>query len=183
MSRNYKIRDQEKLYFVTFTVVNWIDVFIRNEYKQIIIDSLNFCIDHKGLEVCAWCIMTSHVHLILGTSSGKKLEDIIRDMKRHTSKSILKEIEDSPHESRKKWLLWMFEREGKYNSNNHKYQFWQQHSHPIELFNNKIMEQKLDYIHMNPVVAGIVANPEDYVYSSASDYTGRQGVVKLRYIE
>ena len=109
MSRNYKIADQRKLYFVSFATVNWIDVFIRREYKDIIVDSLKYCQQNKGLELYAWCIMSSHVHLIIGTV-GSKMEDILRDLKRHTSKTILKAIEEHPQESRKEWMLWMFER-------------------------------------------------------------------------
>ena len=183
MSRNYKIRDQEKLHFVTFTVVNWIDVFVRIEYKDIVVHSLNYCIDKKGLEVFVWCIMTSHIHLIVGTKGDNKLEDIIRDIKRHTSKKLLSAIFENPKESRKDWLKWMFERAGKKNSNNKMYQFWQQHSHPIELNTNYLMEQKLEYIHLNPVKAGIVSEAEDYLYSSAKDYTGGKGMVNIIHIE
>lgn len=182
MSRNYKIRDQEKLYFVTFTVINWIDVFIRPEYKDTVVDSLNYCIEKKGLEVYAWCIMSSHVHSILGTNGDNKLEDIIRDLKRHTSKSLLKSIKENASESRKEWLLWMFGRAGKRNSNNKQYQFWQQHSHPIELNSNYLMDQKLEYIHHNPVKAGIVSQPEDFIYSSAIDYCGKNGLIKIIHI-
>ena len=89
MSRNYKIRDQEKLYFISFATVNWIDVFVRREYKDIMIESLKYCIDNKGLELYAWCIMPSHVHLIIGTR-GEKMEDIIRDLKKYTSKALKK---------------------------------------------------------------------------------------------
>ncbi|MEK6478635.1 transposase [Catalinimonas sp. 4WD22] len=178
MSRNYKIRDQTKLHFISFATVNWIDVFIRPQYKNIIVDSLKYCIAHKGLEVYAWCIMSSHVHLIVGTQR-LTLEDMIRDLKRHTSKAILKAITENPQESRKDWLLWMFERAGKRNPNNKKYQFWQQYNQPIELYNNHMMQQKLDYLHHNPVEAGIVSEPEHYLYSSAMDYAGGKGFVPV----
>jgi len=72
-----------------------------------------------------------------------------------------------------------FERAGKRNPNNKKYQFWQQNNHPIELFDNTIMDQKLDYIHMNPVVSGIVKEPEHYLYSSAIDYAGGKGILPI----
>jgi putative transposase len=182
MSRNYKIRDQQKLYFVSFATVNWIDVFIRREYKDIVVDSLKFCQKNKGLELYAWCIMSSHVHLIIGTS-GQKMEDILRDLKRHTAKALLKAIAEHQHESRREWMLWMFERAGKRNSNNVKYQFWQQHNHPIELFNNEVMQQKLDYLHENPVTAGYVNEPWEYLYSSAKDYSGGKGILELIFIE
>jgi putative transposase len=182
VSRNYKIRDQNKLYFISFATVNWIDVFVRPTYNDIVVDSLNYCIENKGLEVYGWCIMTSHIHLIIG-SEGSKMEDIIRDLKKHTSKSIIKAIKENPQESRKEWMLWMFERAGKKNSNNSVYQFWQQHNHPIELSSNLIMQQKLDYVHANPVVAGIVSEPEQFIYSSAMDYSGGKGRVKIKFIE
>jgi putative transposase len=181
MSRNYKIRDQEKLYFVSFATVNWIDVFTRQEYKDIVVDSIRYCIANKGLQVFSWCIMTNHVHLIIG-SVDKKMEDIIRDIKRHTSKTIIKAIINNPQESRKEWMLWMFGRAGKQNPNNETYQFWQQNYHPIELWSNEVLDEKLDYIHNNPVVAGFVEEPWDYWYSSARDYNGKKGLIDLQFI-
>ncbi len=182
MSRNYKFHNQDQLYFVTFTTVHWIDVFTRNIYKDTVVDSLRYCVTHKGLELYAWCIMTNHVHLIIGTHH-LPMQDILRDMKRHTSKAIIKSIAENSQESRKRWMLWMFEKAGKRNSNNQRYQFWQQHNHPIMLWNNKIMQQKLEYIHHNPVKAGIVTEPEHYLYSSAADYTGERGMIDINFIE
>ena len=72
MGRKYAIRDQEALYFVTFTIVHWIDLFIRDEYKEVLIDSLDYCQLHKGLRVHAYCLMTSHVHLILSVDEGNR---------------------------------------------------------------------------------------------------------------
>ena len=182
MSRNYKIRDQSKLYFVSYATVNWIDVLIRPVYKDIVIDSLKYCIENKGLEIYAWCIMTSHVHLIIG-SRQDKIEYILRDHKRHTSKEITKAISDNPQESRREWILWMLERAGKKNSNNETYQFWQQNNNPIELSTNKMMDQKLDYIHQNPVKEGFCWEPQEYKYSSAIDYAGGKGLLPILFIE
>ena len=182
MSRVHKFRNQEKLYFVSFATVNWIDVFIRKEYKEIIVASIKYCINEKGLELYAWCIMTSHVHLIIGTS-GEKMEDIIRDMKRHTSKTLLSAIKEYPGESRKEWMLWMFERAGKHNPNNDHYQFWLQHNKPIELLTAEMTEQKLNYIHDNPVEAGFVENAWEYLYSSAKDYqTENKGLIDILFV-
>ena len=172
MSRKYKIRNQDKLYFVTFTVIHWLDVFIRREYKDIFLDSVKYCQQHKGLEVCAYVIMTSHIHMIIGRHGETSLEGIIRDIKKFTSVKIIEAIRDNPQESRKELLLWLFERAGKRNSNNLNYQFWQQHNHPIELSTNEMINQRVEYIHRNPVEAGIVLLPEDYLYSSALNYAG-----------
>lgn len=182
MSRKYKFRDQGSLYFVTFSVVYWLDVFIRNEYKNILLDGIKYCQHNKGLEVYAWCIMTSHVHMIIGTN-GENLEDIMQGVKTHTSRELKDAIKNNTQESRKEWLLWMMERAGKQNKHNGKFQFWQEGNHPIELYDNSIMEQKLNYTHDNPVEAGFVENPEDWLWSSARDYAGRKGLLDLLLIE
>ncbi len=106
MSSKYKFSDQDKLYFISFAVINWIDVFIRKEYKDILIDSFKHCIEKKGLEVYGWCIMTSHVHMLIGTNQDK-MEHIIRDLKRHTSEKLRSAITNNYAESRKEWMLAM----------------------------------------------------------------------------
>jgi REP element-mobilizing transposase RayT len=176
MSRNYKIRDQAKLYFLSFSTINWIDVFIRPSYKDLVVESLNFCIANKGLEVYAWCIMSSHVHLIIG-SKGDKLEAIVRDLKRHTAKAILKAIIENPQESRREWMLWHCGRGGKRNSSNETFQFWQHDNQPIELSSNFMIDQKLQYIHQNPIEAGFTTEAEAYPYSSVLHYAGGKGLV------
>ena len=179
MSRKYKFRNPEAIYFVTFTTVNWIDVFTRPAYKDIVVDSLNYCIKNKGLVVYAWVIMSNHVHLVIERRSVA-LEDVMRDLKKYTSRAILKAIEENPQESRKAWMLWMFERAGKKNANNSKYQFWQQHNQPVELTLQAFkIDATIDYIHDNPVKAGFVFRPEDYLYSSAVDFSGGKGLVDI----
>ena len=130
MSRKYKIRDQDQLYFVTFTVIRWLDVFTRREYRDIFMDSLRYCQQYKGLDLYAYCIMTNHVHMIIGRRGAGDLQGIIRDIKKYTSVKIIEAVKDNPQESRKDLLMWMFERTGRYNPNNKIYQFWEQHSHP-----------------------------------------------------
>ena len=124
--------------------------------------------------------MTSHVHMIIG-SKNNKLEDIVRDMKSHTSTTLKKIITENPQESIKEWMLWMMERAGKKNSNNSDWQFWQQHNKPLEIKDQEMFDKILEYIHMNPVVAGFVSKPEDWKYSSAKDFCGLKGMIELSY--
>lgn len=134
----------------------------------------------KGLLVGAWVIMTSHVHMIIGTKGDNKLEDIIRDLKSFTSRHIRKEIEQASYESRKEWMMCHFKRAGINNSNNNDFQFWIQDNHPIQLSSGEMMLQRLNYIHNNPVEAGFVCEPEHWKYSSAHDYAGgTQGLIDL----
>ena len=181
MSEKYKIRDSQQLYFVSFATVNWIDVFTRWLYNDIFVDSLRYCQQHKGLEIYAWCLMTNHAHLII-SSEADNLSSILRDLKRHTAKALLRAIEENQQESRREWMLWMFERAGRRNAHNTKYQFWQQENHPIELNTNDLQRQRLRYLHQNPVVAGFVDVPEDFLYSSARNYAGRPGLVEVLFI-
>ena len=126
--------------------------------------------------------MTSHVHMIIGTRD-EKMQNITRDLKKFSSKEIINAIKNNPSESRKEWMIWMFERTGKRNNNNKKYQFWQQHNQPIELNTNAKMEQKLDYLHNNPVAEGFVDETYEYKYSSAIDYSGGKGLINVEIID
>jgi putative transposase len=136
-------------------------------------------------------IMTSHVHMALGTQGDNKLEDIIRDLKSYTSRHIRKYIENNPQESRKEWLLWIacpaldagMRRAGQKKSNNKDFQFWLQHNHPIELSTNEILQQRLNYIHNNPVEARFVDNPSEWLYSSARDYEGKKGLIDIYFLD
>jgi len=182
MSRKYKFFNKHKPYFVTYSVINWIDVFTRNAYKNVMLDSWNYCMKNKGLRIHAWCIMTNHMHMIV-SSEQEELSDIMRDMKSYTSTTLRKTISNNPKESRKKWILEMMIEAGSSNNNNKGFQFWQQHNHPLILNSNKLIEQKLNYIHNNPVKAGFVEKPEDYLYSSARDYIGIKGLIDVDMID
>lgn len=178
MSRKYKFHNKEGLYFVSFAVVNWIDIFVRQEYQNILIESLRFCQREKDMEIYCWCLMPSHVHLIFRAKNNNPT-DVLRDLKTYTSKNIQKAIIENPIESRKEWLLWMFERAGSKNSNIKNSQFWQQHNHPIELWSNEVIDQKVNYIHNNPVESGFVTEPWHWNLSSAQNFAGQKGLIDI----
>lgn len=177
MSRNYKFHNPDGLYFISFAVVGWLDVFIRNEYKDLFLESVRFCQKEKGLEIHAWCIMSSHVHLVFRSVKGQKPELLIGDLKRFTSKAIVKAITENPKESRKEFLLEAFKKEAEKSSNVTLYQFWRHDNKPIELWSNRVIYEKINYVHQNPVEAGLVFRAEDYRYSSAIDYADEKGLL------
>ncbi len=131
---------------MTFTVVGWIDVFTRKVYKDVLINSLQYCIKEKGLNVHAYVIMSNHMHVILSAKEGYVLSDIIRDLKRHTAKTIIETIQTTKEESRSEWMLKLFNYYAKYNKNNSTNQFWRRNNKPIELSSPKWINQKLAYI-------------------------------------
>jgi len=157
-------------YFITLTVVGWVDVFTRKEYCDIILKNLNYCQVNKGLEIYAYVIMPSHLHLV-ARHQGGKLNEVLRDFKSFTSKAIIKSIEESTCESRKEWLIYLFKYFGKKYKQNKVYMFWQKTNHPIELFSSKVIEQKIEYVENNPVAACIVDSSENFIYSSASKFS------------
>lgn len=154
-------------YFITLTVVGWIDVFIRNEYCDEIVKNLEYCRKHKGLKIYAYCIMSSHIHMIVQHENGK-LPAVIRDFKSYTAKRLLEMITETPQESRKEWMLHLFRYYANTSSQNSEYMFWQKTNHPTQLFTSKVFDQKRDYIHHNPVEALRVNDECSYVYSSAN---------------
>lgn len=181
--RGYKIRNKEGIHFITFAVVEWVDVFTRKEYRDVLVESLRYCQKERGLQIYSWCIMSNHVHLVVSAKNNDTSE-ILRDFKKFTSKEIIKAIAVNPVESRRDWMLEIFKAAGDSNSRNSFYQFWRQDNHPKELFSANFTQQKLDYIHNNPVEAGIVEKAEEYVYSSAKDYyEGRNvGLIEIEFL-
>ena len=173
MGLSYTIKNQHAPHFITCTVHQWVDVFTRAEYVNILLNSIRYCQKHKGLEVHSWVIMSNHIHLIVSMKGEPTISDFVRDMKKHTSIEITNLIAGNDKESRRKWMLDKFSFAGERNSNNERYQFWQQDSHPICLDTSDKVMQRLNYLHDNPVRAGWVWHAWEYKYSSAIDYMGK----------
>ena len=165
----YKIRNQSAIHFITFAVVDWLDVFTRKLYRDIVIDSIKYCQREKDLAMHSWCIMSNHLHLI-ASARKNNLSAILGDFKSYTSKKLITAISTNTRESRRNWMVKIFREHGEKNCRNKDFQFWRQENHPVELFSGAFIAQKMNYIHNNPVVAGIVDQPEHYLYSSARDY-------------
>lgn len=168
----YQVKDQCAIHFVTFTVHQWADVFTRPAYVDVLLESLSYCQKEKGLEIFSWVVMSNHCHLIV-RAKNENLSDVIRDFKKFTSKNIYKAIEANPHESRKDWLL-------KVLSFEDRIWFWEEGYHGEEIYTQEFFDSKIDYIHQNPVRAGIVEKEEEYLNSSAGEIYGiREGKLLL----
>lgn len=181
MKEGYIIRDQSKAHFITATVVDWVDVFTRQVYRDVVIDCLDFCVKNKGMILYGYVIMSNHIHLIIQSEEGK-LSDLIRDFKKFIAKTILEKIQDEP-ESRREWMLERFKNAAKKHERNKNYQFWRYGNHAEEIYSSKFMWSKLDYIHMNPVRAGWVQKASHYLYSSANTYVNDQGLLSIQKAE
>ena len=157
MGHAYRVYDQQGIYFITFTVHQWVDVFTRRLYSD---------------KIYAWVIMSNHCHLIVSTE-GFKLSDVIRDFKKHTAKKIYEAIQNNELESRRNWLLWLLKKD------DHIW-FWEEGYHGEEIRTKSFFDSKVEYIHQNPVRAGIVEKEEEYLLSSCGDFYGtRKGLLEL----
>ena len=176
MSTGYQITDQSGLYYLTFQIVGWVDIFTRKQYKDIVIDSFKYCQVHKGLELVAYVIMSNHIHLMARSVVGD-LSGFIRDFKNHTSREFFKVINGNT-ESRKDWMMMVFQYHGKQKIDQVN-QIWTHENHAELIYSQKFIEQKIEYIHQNPVRAGIVTTPVDYLYSSARNYADLDSLIDV----
>ena len=176
MRSRYKIAELEAPHFIICTIVGWLPVFTRRKYLDVIIASLRFCRQQKGLRLHAYAILDNHLHLMV---SADNLSRVMRDFKRHTAKEILA----GARQEGKQWLLKQFEFFKSAHKGNSQHQVWQEGFHPQAISGENMLRQKLDYIHYNPVRIGLVDRPEDWVYSSARDYLGQDGVLEIDAVE
>lgn len=176
----YKIRDQYGLFFMTFTIVDWIDLLSRQLYRDILIKNMKYCTNAKNLSIGAYVIMTNHMHVIWQSKSGD-LSGVVRDYKSFCTKELIKAIENNA-ESRREWLIRAFRFHAGSTNQNKDYKIWTNDNCPEQIYSEKFMRTKLDYIHDNPVRAGWVEKPEDYLYSSASNYILGRGIMDIDYL-
>jgi len=181
MTTGYQIVDQTALYYLTLQVVDWIDIFTRQLYRDIVIESLRYCQQNKGLQVFGYVIMSNHVHLIANSPNGH-LSETLRDFKKFTSKTIIDAINNG-NESRREWMLNRFSYNANRHSRNQNYQFWTHENHAVILYSNDFIAEKLEYMHNNPVRAGLVDKPEDYLYSSARSYADMDGLLEIVFLD
>jgi putative transposase len=162
LPQHFKVHEREYPYFVTSTVVYLIPVFVRDDYFRVLTDSLVFCCVNKGLVVHAFVIMPNHFHVICSHPDGN-ISDVIRDIKKHTSKQITRMLEE---DGRRSWLAAMKNASGESGG----IRVWEEGFHPEQVRTQAFYEQKLDYIHNNPIRAGFVCDPSAWKYSSAAFY-------------
>ncbi len=181
MTSGYQITNQAASYYLTLQVIDWIDIFTRKIYCDIIIESLDYCRKNKRLELWAYVIMSNHIHMIV-SAKNENLSDVLRDFKRHTGTKILKTIATNT-ESRRKWMLERFEKAASNHKRNSKYQFWTHENHALELVSHKFVCQKLACIHLNPVRASWVEKAEDWLYSSQRNYLELSNLLEIDLID
>jgi len=167
----YVITQADQPHFITITVLNWLPVFTRIDTVNILIDSMKF-LSLEGLKIYAYVILENHLHMIV---QSQHLDKDIQRFKRHTANQLLKYLMDNNVQT----LLDQFVFYKKAHKTDRKYQFWQEGVHPELIQHQDMMNQKIDYIHQNPVKRGYVDEAEHWRYSSARSYMGKEGLIEI----
>jgi putative transposase len=174
MRSHYKIHDSEGVYFLTSTVVEWIPIFTSKPYFDILISSILYCQKNLSLSVFAYIILDNHFHMVC---LAPELSKVLQSLKRHTAKMIIGQLE----QDQKTWVLDLLSFYRKKHKKESEYQVWQEGFHPQQILSVEMLNQKIEYIHYNPVKRGLVMCPEHWVYSSAVDFIlDQKGPVELQ---
>ncbi|HAX47358.1 MAG TPA: transposase [Ignavibacteria bacterium] len=177
MRSTYKIHNPDGVFFITSTIVDWIQVFKSEKYYEILFESIRYSQLNKDLKLFAYVFLPDHFHLVV---SGKDLSNTFKSIKGFSAKEIIKELNRESSTN----LLNRFRMLKMGYKTKSEFQVWQESFHPKELLTEEILQQKVDYIHMNPVRKGLVDKPEDWKYSSAGYYaTGVNGLLHLNGLE
>ncbi|MDF2384183.1 transposase [Nostoc ellipsosporum NOK] len=173
-------KEGRNCYFITFNTVDWVDVFIRPVYKQVIVHSLNHFIHQQQLPVYGWCLMTNHLHLVMQPGDHYDMATFEEEFKQFTTNKIMEAIDTEP-DARRKWMMNLFREAGSFFSTTKKIQVWQRVTNPvfIETARPSQMVEHIEYVQQNPVRDRIVESAADYLYSSARDYAGLRGLVNI----
>ncbi len=160
--------DENLPYFCTITVLDWTPVFIEQRYIDPLVESLSYCRTNKGLRLFAYVVMPNHLHLI---AAADDLHALMRDFKRFTSRTIHERL---LADARRTVLSWLEQAAQGARRQRGEFSFWADGFHPQAISTSAVLEQKLRYLHENPVRKGLVGAAEDWWYSSASWYAGRR---------
>lgn len=173
---NYKIYDGTYLYFVTFTINNHIPLFTDAIYRDIVINSLKFSIENRSLRIFAYVIMSTHIHLIVFDAQfdNQRLQKTINEFRKFTGNALLKQIKKDDQSILEKFI--------ETHRTDREHRIWAVGFHPIGIENEKMLVQKINYIHENPVKAGLTDNPLNWKYSSAKSWeTGEEGPLPIHH--
>jgi hypothetical protein len=172
MRTRYRIHEPIYPYFLTCTAVGWLPVFARPECAQILLDSWQLLQRSGRLTLHGYVILENHAHFV---AAGDQLSDAVGDFKSFTARKVIDFLQQRGEQTLLKQLAW----EKAAHKSDRPYQLWQEGSHPKQITTDEVMEQKLEYIHANPVRRGYVDRPEHWRYSSARNYLGLPALVEV----
>ena len=147
--------------FFTATILQWKHLLKKDKYKDIILSSLEFLAEQNRVHVYGFVIMPNHLHLLWRIGKEYKREDVQRDFLKYTAQRIKADLKRHHPQLLEKFRV---------NAKDRAYQIWERNSLSIQIYSEKVMIQKLNYIHLNPVRSGLCKDSLAYKYSSSLFY-------------
>ena len=177
MRSRYKVKESGIPYFITSTCVDWIPIFNNESYAELLLENISFYQAKYDMIINAYVIMPEHFHMI---TSCNDLSKSLQSLKSYTAKKFLEMLRKDKEQN----ILERLRVCKAPHKRKSEYQFWQEGFHPKQISNNLILQQKIEYIHLNPVKRGLVERAEDWRFSSAGYYkTEKQSdIIITRYI-
>jgi REP element-mobilizing transposase RayT len=176
--RPYRVYEHHRIHFITLTVIDWIDIFTRPTLAKIIVDALDYSRKDGQLEIYAWCLMSNHLHVVCCAGKDFRFGDVMRNFKSNTSKQLIQQIKREG-ESRRSWMLPAFKHATAHLKRPQNFKVWKTGYHALTARDGNALWRMIFYTHNNPVKAGWVELPEDYMYSSARNYAGRKALIPI----
>jgi len=149
--------------FYTATILEWKHLLKPDKYKQIIINSLDFIVKEERVKIFGFVIMSNHIHIIWQGNALYSLKHTQLSFMKYTAQQIKFDLEKNHQDVLQHFIV---------DAKDRKYQFWERNALSIDIMSSEVLIQKLNYIHQNPVKAGLCENETDYHYSSAKHYLG-----------
>ena len=168
----YKIYEEVYPYFITSSIVNWEPIFRQQPAGKIILDAFLFLQNHRETTIYAYVIMEDHIHFV---ASGDNLAEKIRLFKSYTARQIINYLKKQRADN----LCQKFRINAKESGTKSKFRLWQKGFHPKQIIGDKMMLQKIDYIHKNPVKAGYARKEQEWKYSSIHNYIGQEAPIEI----
>ncbi|MEL6382941.1 MAG: transposase [Cyanobacteria bacterium J06626_18] len=169
----YRVLGSHQPHFITCSIVEWMPIFSKPALVAIVLDSLRFLQTQQRLTLYSYVIMENHLHLI---GSAKDLSKEIGNFKSFTARSVVDWLQENHAKS---YWLRRLEKAKLRHKTGQQYQVWQEGFHPKMIASEPVFQQKLNYIHLNPVKRGYVDDPAHWRYSSYRNYMGEPGLLEV----
>lgn len=160
----FRISRTTPAYYFTSVAHKRLTIFRTDKLKQVLCDAFNEVRNKHGILVLAYVIMPNHTHLLV--YSEKAMSDSLRLLNGVAARRVIQYLQENGFDQS------LFKLRGEIRAKNHKHSVWQHHPDSLEIFGEETFKQKVDYIHMNPVRAGLVSDPLEYRFSSARCWEG-----------
>ena len=162
----FQISRTTPAYYFTSVAHHRLPIFRTDKLKQVVCDAYSEVRKNHGILILAYVIMLDHVHALV--YSDREMSDVLRLLNGVAARRVIQYLKENGFESS------LFKLRGEIRGRNHKHSVWHHHSDSLDIFGEDTFRQKVEYIHNNPVRAGLVSDALDYRYSSARQWAGCQ---------